>query len=450
MPVGGTGAKTGSAVGLRRLGLIGFTLSALSPAASIFITGSVLLKLAGTGTALVLIVGAAIATLAALLYAEVAGAAPHAGGIYAGLRLLLGVWASDITIALTLMTAPAYLAFSAKGLARYLGAGTSMSGVLPIAGAALIAAGVGATLKLRSGILIAMALLVVELLAVGSLVGLAATGIVRPLSEVIAHPLMIGGGAPHPANGMALAFATIAATFACSGAVWGSYLGEETGQKPPQFGSTLALVGLIGALLVAVPLILVTLAIPDLVATLGTDSPLTTFVAGRAGDGFARLLGFVIVAAIFANLLTMTIALSRFVFATCREGIWPAWVGSWLGRLDRRGVPVVATLALVIIALPLLLLSEQTLVIALSAELISPLLVALAVVVGRRSARGVRYRVPAYPLLPLVCAVLACAFLLLEWNDAQTGRKGLMAMAVVILIQALTRAFLRWRRRLSG
>lgn len=433
------------ATGLRRLGLIGFTLSALSPVASIFITGSVLLKLVGTGAAPALIAGSIIAVLAALLYAEVAGAAPHAGGVYAGLRVLLGQWASDITVALTLLTAPAYLAFSAKGLARYLNEVVSLPGTLPIAGAALIAAGIGAGLRLRSGILIASMLLLIELLAVGTLIVLAAPHVVRPLHEIVAAPVLVAAGAIHPVTNVALAFATIAATFACSGAVWGSYLGEETSQGPRQFGGTLALAGLLGALLVAVPLILVTLAIPDLASTIGSDSPLVTFVAERAGTGLALSLSLVVVVAIFANMLTMTIALSRFVFATGRGGIWPARLAISLARLNRHDVPIAATALLVIAAILLLFLSEKTLLIVLSAELISPLLVALAVLVGRRRAKWSRFMAPAHPLLPLICVVLASLFLLLEWSVSQTGRLGLIAMAAVVATTIIAR-MIRLRR----
>ncbi len=57
------------------------TLSGLSPAASVYITGSAVLHVAGTGAAAALLLGGGVVVLASLLYAELGAAMPRAGGV---------------------------------------------------------------------------------------------------------------------------------------------------------------------------------------------------------------------------------------------------------------------------------------------------------------------------------------------------------------------------------
>jgi amino acid transporter len=61
------------------------TMSALSPALSVFVLGGEVLKLAGTGAAIAFIAGFFIAVIWSMIYAELGSAFPHAGGEYAGI-----------------------------------------------------------------------------------------------------------------------------------------------------------------------------------------------------------------------------------------------------------------------------------------------------------------------------------------------------------------------------
>ena len=439
-------AGANRADGVSVAALIGFTVSALSPVASVFISGAGVLRLAGSGAALGLILGAAIALLAAVLYAEVASNVPHAGGIYAGVRATLGPLAGFMVMGLALLTAPAYLAFSAQGFAA------AVTGIAPGMSAApvavlVIAVSAGlALLRLRTNIAITGLLLGCELVAIGVLGVVAVLENGRSLPAALAHPVMLEAGRwPVPVDAARLAIATIAGTFCCSGSLWGAYLGEDTAGTPTAFGRGLAWSALIGAALVAVPLVLAALAVSprDLAAEQG---PLIALIRRGGGGRLAVLVDAAIAMAILNNLLTMTIALARLVTATARDGFWPARIGRSLARLSpRTGASPAATLALAVTALPLLLVPNQRLLVLLAAEVVTPVLIALVVLVGRRGAGGRGYRSPFHPALPLIGLLIAATVVAAEWQDQAVGRPGLKILVVIAAVLALLFQFRRER-----
>ena len=125
-------------------------LSGLSPVASVYITGSAILKLAGTGAAAALLAGGAIQVLASFLYAELASAFPSSGGVYPGVSAILGRSAGFAVVVLALITSPAFLAFVALGLADYLRVLQPVAPKLPLALGALCAATLTAVLAIRT------------------------------------------------------------------------------------------------------------------------------------------------------------------------------------------------------------------------------------------------------------------------------------------------------------
>lgn len=421
------------------MALLGFTLSALSPAASVFITGAGILRLAGTGAALAVALGALLAVFAAAQYAEVADAHPHAGGIYAGVNRLLGEWPSFIVLVLSIMASPAFLAFSALGFADYL------SVLLPnlphwsVASVVIVTAACLALLRLRHSAGIASLFLAVELLAVFALLLVALSHPARSLTAAVIHPLVLSSaGTPTPTTVWQMVLAVVAGGWACSGALWGTYLGEDVRQGGASFGGMLSLAGVLGALLVAAPILAVALAIGDLPRTLSSPAPLAAFIADRWGDAAAIGVSVAVSIAIFNNLMTMTMGLARLLLATGRDSIWPAALNRLLVRTNPRfGSPIGATALLVLAALPLLLVTERTLLIVLSAELVSPLLVALSVLVGRRKlGGGASYRSPLYPFLSLVGLGSVALFAMADWMDPSAGRPGLVLLAIVVFLSS--------------
>ena len=421
------------------IALLSFTLSALSPAASVFITGAGVLRLAGTGAAIAILLGALLAIFAAVQYAEVADAFPHAGGIYAGVDRLLGRWASFMILVLSVIASPAFLAFSALGFADYVGVLLPGLPRLPVAGGVIGLAAALALLRLRHSARIASLFLVLELAAVLALVVIAAGHPVDHPVTTALHPVGLSGGAMVPTPTWQMVLATVASGWACSGALWGTYLGEDVKRTGASFGATLALSGVIGALIVAAPILGVALAMQDPSRTLATPAPLATFIADHAGRTIAQAVSIAVSIAIFNNLMTMTMGLARLLLATGRDGVWPMPLNRMLARTSSRfGSPLAATLLLVLVSLPLLLVSERSLLVILSAELFSPLLIATAVLVGRRKLRGgSSYRSPLYPFLSLLGLGSVALFATADWMDPSAGRPGLILMVAVVAAASL-------------
>ncbi len=107
----------------RSLGPFGvalLTLSVLSPAASVFISGSDIIHQAGTGAALAFLVGGLMTLIFTFAQAEVGSSFPLAGGNYAMVGQVLGPRWGFVQFAVDMVSVPMFLAISATGIALYL------------------------------------------------------------------------------------------------------------------------------------------------------------------------------------------------------------------------------------------------------------------------------------------------------------------------------------------
>lgn len=99
----------------------------------------------------------------------------------------------------------------------------------------------------------------------------------------------------------------------------------------------------LGTALIAVPL----LALPSALASSSTIS-LSQVLTARLGAGFSNLSNVAVLLALFFLPVVVLLVAARMLWAQARAGAWPA--GSTLARLDRRGVPMSATLLCALVA----------------------------------------------------------------------------------------------------
>ena len=107
----------------RRLGLAGvlfLTLSAATPASSLFVIVPDVIRQAGTGALLAMGLAAVVAAGMSLVYAELASAFPYAGGEYAVAGRVLGPRAAFAVLAVNLLNSVLTAAVFALGVAEYL------------------------------------------------------------------------------------------------------------------------------------------------------------------------------------------------------------------------------------------------------------------------------------------------------------------------------------------
>ncbi len=443
-----------AAAGLRRSlsvrQVIVLTLSGLSPAASVYITGSAVLHLAGTGAAAALLLGGGVVVLASLLYAELGAAFPRAGGVYPGITQVLGRGPGFVAVTLGLITAPATLAFLALGLTDYLRVFAPALPKLPLAFAALAGGFLVCALNIRTSAWITGAFLAAEMLAL-LVVGIAA-GLhpVRGLGEVLVHPVMLG---PHhqvmETPGWTVALATISGAYACAGSGLAIYFAEELRGPSSRIGGIVAWVGVIAAVVIIIPLVLLTTSMAPLAPILAAEAPIAAYLTVTVGPLVAYVTSLIIALAILNNILASMLAFSRFLYSTGRDGVWPRAISAWASGLHARfGSPWAASLALAVAAGLLCLVGERGLLVVISGEIFTASMVAASVLVGRRRALtgATSFRAPLFPLLPLIGFMIVAAFIAADWRDPAAGRPSLCLLAGVALAAAAYHRFAGQRR----
>ncbi len=411
-------------------------LSALTPGASVFIYGGAILHMAGTGTATAVLIGGAIAAVAALLYAELGAAFPQAGGIYPSLVGVLGPFWSFPYITMMMLMAPGTVAFSILGFTdyvRFLAPG--LPPYVVALGCLVLASGV-AVLSIRTGALVTGVFLLIEAIALVTLSAVAITHPARSLATVIAHPMVLSHHAMQPLAPAILGLALVSGVYTTAGASWAMYFGEELKDARRRIGPVIAVVGVLAAITIAGPLILMVLSATDLEHIFAADAPVAAYIAKAGGPGLAAAVSASLVVAIFNAIVATIMGYGRLFYATGRDGVWPRSISRVLAHLHKQmRSPMAATLVVALAAAAMMLLGEQRLLVLTAGQnIVEYFLIAAAVLVGRRLGRtGANYRAPLYPLIPLIAIVVATGFVAAEWADPSAGRPSLLVLIAVVV-----------------
>ncbi len=425
------------------------TMSALSPVLSVFIGGNAVLHIAGTGAALAFLLGGMFNALFGMLYAEIAAAFPGAGGVYPSLTRLLGPRWSYAYVMLAAPLTFFSVAFSGLGLASYIHTLTPSLPVVAIAMTGILLAGLIAIFGIKTNALITGLFLAVELVALAVLVAVASWHLRNPLSGALLHPVQLVQNRLTATSPIALALATVAGIWTTGGASWALYFAEEMHDVQERIGRVVAWIGGIASLTIALPLVLVVLAIDDMPAVLGSDAPIATFIDRSAGPVVGTVVTIGIIAAIFNALVAATMGQSRLLFATGRDGAFPAPVSrlfAWLHPQFRS--PIGATLTLMVVASILTLLGERWLLIIISGNVSDYILIGIAVWAGRRTGlTGRFFKTPWHPLVPSLGMLAGAGAIYSDWTDTAAGRP-----SIVLLLGVFTAAavYYGWRRSRTG
>lgn len=425
------------------------TMSALSPVLSVFIGGNAVLHIAGTGAALAFLLGGMFNALFGMLYAEIAAAFPGAGGVYPSLTRLLGPRWSYAYVMLAAPLTFFSVAFSGLGLASYIHTLTPSLPVVAIAMTGILLAGLIAIFGIKTNALITGLFLAVELVALAVLVAVASWHLRNPLSGALLHPVQLVQNRLTATSPIALALATVAGIWTTGGASWALYFAEEMHDVQERIGRVVAWIGGIASLTIALPLVLVVLAIDDMPAVLGSDAPIATFIDRSAGPVVGTVVTIGIIAAIFNALVAATMGQSRLLFATGRDGAFPAPFSrlfAWLHPQFRS--PIGATLTLMVVASILTLLGERWLLIIISGNVSDYILIGIAVWAGRRTGlTGRFFKTPWHPLVPSLGMLAGAGAIYSDWTDTAAGRP-----SIVLLLGLFTAAavYYGWRRSRTG
>ena len=425
------------------------TMSALSPVLSVFIGGNAVLHIAGTGAALAFLLGGAFNALFGMLYAEIAAAFPGAGGVYPSLTRLLGPRWSYAYVMLAVPLTFFSVAFAGLGLASYIHTLTPSLPVVAIAMTGIVLAGLIAIFGIKTNALITGLFLAVELVALAVLVAVASWHLRNPLSGVLLHPVQLVQDRLIATSPIALALATVAGIWTTGGASWALYFAEEMHDVQERIGRVVAWIGGIASLTIALPLVLVVLAIDDMPAVLGSNAPIATFLDRSAGPVVGTVVTIGIIAAIFNALVAATMGQSRLLFAAGRDGAFPAPVSrlfAWLHPRFRS--PIGATLTLMVVASILTLLGERWLLIIISGNVSDYILIGIAVWAGRKTGlTGRFFKTPWHPLVPVLGMLAGAGAIYSDWTDTAAGRPSVMLLLGLFMSAAV---YYGWRRSRTG
>jgi len=425
----------------RCLGVAGalfLTLSAVTPASSVFVIVSGVIAQAGTGALLSMAAAALLSVPIAYVYAELSSAFPIAGGEYCMVGYTLGRSAGFAVLGLAAfggMLAPAALA---------LGAGTYISVVIPGLSPTIVAIAIIAVtsilgiLHIRTNAWITGIFLFLELLALALLAGLGLWNVKRSLLELITHPVWVSGGALQKTPLAVIVLATSISVFAYDGYGSAIYFSEEMRCAPRAIARTILWALTITVITEMLPVTAVLVGVPDLKSFLSSPNPFGEFVMAIGGRFLNIAISIGIALAILNAVLATTLQNARFFYSTGRDGTWhrhinkafttihPRLRSPWIATL----VPGLASIIMCFLGINLILVLTGTSIAVVYAA------VCIAAISGRHSGTSshATYRMPLYPFPPVIgLAALGYVFYV-SALDPVFGRPSLLVDGAIVAL----------------
>lgn len=437
----------------RRMKLAGtllLTLSAVTPAASVYVIIPGIIQTAGSGAFLSLAVAAVVGLAMAFVYAELASAHPIAGGEYAIFGRTLGPLVGFAYMGANTVGCVLPVGALSLGASEYLHAIWPAAQPVPTALAIVTFAAAMGVLNIRTNAVVTGLFLAVE---IAVLIALATLGLAHParhLAEVALHPMALGPAGLGPASISAIGLATTVAVFAYNGFGAAVYFSEEVVGAPRRVATTILLALLLTVAFEFIPTTGVLMGAPDLKALILSPSPFSDFVTQRGGRALSIAVSLGVALAIVNAVIAIGLVNARFFFSSGRDRAWAEPVNAALIRIHPRfQSPWVANLlagalaaATCFIPFHVLLVLNGTLVVVMYA------LLCLGVIAGRTfgtTAHGA-YRMPLYPVAPVLGLITLGYVVYANWIDPEIGRPSLIATAAMLAIAAAYCVAMRLRR----
>ena len=418
------------------LGILFLTLSATTPASSVFVIIPGMLQTAGTGALWAFLLAGLVCLATAYVYAELSSAFPIAGGEYVMVARTIGPLAGFIILGINVFNNIIFPPVVGLGVSAVLG--TVIPGLPQRPTAIFVVAGsmLCALLNIRVNALVTGVFLVIEILALLVLIGLGLADPARSILPMLSHPALLAGDMLVPAGAGSIGLATTVAIFALNGYGMAVYFGEEMHEAPKRIARTILAALALALLFEGVPLLALLLARIDLATLLTVDDPFGLLVRQRGSAGLSALVSVGIVLAIVNAIIACILACARFFYSTGRDRAWIPRIDDWLVAIHPRfdspwiGTLIVGGMGTLACFLPMsmLLVLNGTGLVAIYGG------IALAAMAGRRGGASAHapYRMPLYPLAPAV-TLLALAYVVwTSWLDVGEGRPGLIATAAQI------------------
>ncbi|HEY3890001.1 MAG TPA: APC family permease [Caulobacteraceae bacterium] len=425
---------------MHRLGTLLITLSGITPAASVFIMGSDVIRQAGTGAVICFAAAAVLGLTTAYVYAELSSAFPLTGGEYSMIGHTLGPSFGFMALGLNIFGGALGQAVTALGLAEYLGVVVPNLPALPVALVATAIVTVISILNVRVNAVITGVFLLVELAALGVLVALGLLHPERGLDAVALHPVMLAGPHLAPTSWVSLGLASAAAIYAYNGYGGAVFFGEEMFEARTRLHWVVFWSLGIAVVAEFAPILAAMVGAGDLKAVLGAETPLAAFIAAAGGPWLARAVSLGVAFAIINAMIAIALINARQLYASGRDRVWPAAMNRAVTALHPRfNSPWIASLVMGAATAGACLLNLDMLVMMTGAGVVVVYAgVSAASIAGRMngSTDHGAYRMPLFPLAPAISLAALAAVIAADLFDAEVGRPSLIANLAVMALSA--------------
>jgi amino acid transporter len=432
-------------------GVLLLTLSAVTPASSVFVVIPGIIGQAGSGAFVSLAAAAVVALAMALVYAELSSAFPHAGGEYVLMGRTLGPFVGFVFMGMNVVGSTLAPAVLSLGASDYVAAVAPGIGRVPLAVGIVGSAMLLGVLNIRVNAWVTGLFLAVELLALVALGALGFLHIHRPLTDFISHPVMAGAGGLVPTPIALMGLATAVAIFSYNGFGSAVYFSEEMHEAPKLVARTILLALVLTVAFEFVPVLAVLMGAPDLKRLVTAESPFSDFLLTSGGRTVDTIVSLGIALSIVNAVIATVLINARFLFSSGRDGVWHGWFNTALTQMHGRfQSPWIATLlagasamATCFVPFKILLVMNGTGVVVMY------LLLCLAAIAGRITGATAHaaYRMPLFPLAPAFGTLALCYVIYANWIDPEVGRPSLIVSLVLIV---LATAYFLVKRRGSG
>ena len=320
------------------------TLSAVTPASSVFIIVPAVLLAVGGASVMAMALGGLVALFVGMCYAELSARYPISGGEYTWAARILGKPIGFAVMLLTLVTGVLIVAVIALGTGLYLGVAVSGLSGSEVGLVVIVLSTIVAALRIKTNAWVTGLFLAVEMLAITIFTILGFINVSRPISTFWT-PAALGSSGMMEGVSLGLVVSTIAvALFAYNGYGQAVYYAEETKGATKNIGKAI-MVSLFVALVVEiVPLMAVVLGTGSLEKLLADPAPMNYFLIERGGETLNTIVSLGIAIAIINAVIAIIIQMARLLFSASRDGSFPDVIGKPMGSINAKyQTPVVAT-----------------------------------------------------------------------------------------------------------
>ena len=434
----GPAPPTAFARSLGVTGVLFLSLSVATPASSLFVFVPDMLAVAGTGAVWAFAIAALVCVATAYIYAELSSAWPVAGGEYVMVAQTLGPFAGFVMLGVNVVNNLIFLPVAGLGISDVLSVVVPGLPHLPVALAVVGGCTVIGLFDIRLNAAVTGCFLLVEVVTLAVVAWLGFGDAARSPVDFLTHP--VAGPMLVPAAASSIGVATSIAIFALNGYGSAVYFGEEMLEAPARIARAIMLALVLTLALEGLPLVAALMGQGDLGAIFADANPFGTLVARLGGAALGKWVAVGVALAIVNALIAWVLACARFFYGTARDRCWGAPLDGWLVRIHPRlRSPWAATLLIGAIGMALCFVDKAALEVWSGTGLIAIYAgIAVAAMVGRRrgSSAHAPYRMPLYPLAPLVTIAALFYVSWTNWLDTETGRPALYATALQIVVAA--------------